>query len=95
MAAAKPKIYDALIVGSGASGGWEAKELTEAGMEVLMLGAGPPRFPARDFTEHTWPYQVRYRLWRPAQATHGTALFELAHRAKICLRCQTVSSCRQ
>ena len=57
----KSKIYDALIVGSGASGGWVAKELTENGMEVLMLEAGPPRFPGRDFTEHAWPYQVRYR----------------------------------
>lgn len=54
-------IYDALIVGSGASGGWVAKELTESGMRVLMLEAGPPRVPSRDFTEHAWPYQVRYR----------------------------------
>lgn len=54
-------IYDALIVGSGASGGWVAKELCEQGMEVLMLEAGPPRVPGRDFTEHVWPYQVRYR----------------------------------
>ncbi len=61
MAASKFEVYDALIVGSGASGGWVAKELAEAGMNVLMLEAGPPRFPARDFTEHTWPYQVRYR----------------------------------
>lgn len=61
MPAANAKIYDALIVGSGASGGWVAKELAEAGMQVLMLEAGPPRFPGRDFTEHTWPYQVRYR----------------------------------
>ena len=30
-------------------------------MNVLMMEAGPPRIPARDFTEHTWPYQVRYR----------------------------------
>jgi choline dehydrogenase-like flavoprotein len=57
----KNKIYDALIVGSGASGGWVAKELTEKGMEVLMVEAGPPRDPSRDFTEHAWPYQVRYR----------------------------------
>ena len=57
----KKKIYDALIVGSGASGGWVAKELAESGMEVLMLEAGPPRVPSRDFTEHAWPYQVRYR----------------------------------
>ncbi|MBV9301839.1 MAG: GMC family oxidoreductase [Acidobacteriaceae bacterium] len=55
------KIYDALIVGSGASGGWVAKELTERGMEVLMLEAGPPRFPGRDFTEHVWPYQLKFR----------------------------------
>ncbi len=55
------KVYDALIVGSGASGGWVAKELTEHGMEVLMLEAGPPRFPSRDFTEHVWPYQVKFR----------------------------------
>ncbi len=55
------KTYDALIVGSGASGGWVAKELTEQGMNVLMLEAGPPRIPSRDFTEHAWPYQLRYR----------------------------------
>jgi choline dehydrogenase-like flavoprotein len=57
----RQNVYDALIVGSGASGGWVAKELTEQGMQVLMLEAGPPRIPTRDFTEHTWPYQVRYR----------------------------------
>lgn len=61
MRAVEQKVYDALIVGSGASGGWVAKELTEAGMQVLMLEAGPARVPSRDFTEHTWPYQVRYR----------------------------------
>ncbi|MBV8867426.1 MAG: GMC family oxidoreductase, partial [Acidobacteriaceae bacterium] len=61
MPSSKPKIYDAIIVGSGASGGWVAKELAEAGMSVLMLEAGPPRIPTRDFTEHAWPYQVRYR----------------------------------
>ncbi len=55
------KIYDAIVVGSGASGGWVAKELTEGGMEVLMLEAGPPIVPSRDFSEHAWPYQVRYR----------------------------------
>ena len=61
MRAVEQKTYDALIVGSGASGGWVAKELTEAGMQVLMLEAGPAIVPNRDFTEHAWPYQVRYR----------------------------------
>ena len=54
-------VYDALIVGSGASGSWVAKELTEQGMLVLMLEAGPPRLPTRDFTEHVRPYQVKFR----------------------------------
>jgi glucoside 3-dehydrogenase (cytochrome c) catalytic subunit len=57
----KTKVYDAVIVGSGASGGWVAKILTELGMQVLMLEAGPPRIPTRDFTEHVQPYRMRYR----------------------------------
>src|SRR5437764_10673390 len=55
------RVFDALIVGSGASGSWVAKELTERGMLVLMLEAGPPRIPSRDFTEHVWPYQLKFR----------------------------------
>ncbi|MFN7995906.1 MAG: GMC family oxidoreductase [Bryobacteraceae bacterium] len=57
----KTTVYDAIVVGSGASGGWVAKILTEQGMQVLMLEAGPPRVPTRDFTEHVWPYRMRYR----------------------------------
>jgi choline dehydrogenase-like flavoprotein len=37
---AKQMIYDAIVVGSGASGGWAAKELTEGGMRVFLLDAG-------------------------------------------------------
>jgi choline dehydrogenase-like flavoprotein len=33
--------YDAIVVGSGATGGWAAKELTEAGLRVAVLEAGP------------------------------------------------------
>ncbi len=33
-------IYDAIVVGSGISGGWAAKELTEKGLKVLMLERG-------------------------------------------------------
>jgi choline dehydrogenase-like flavoprotein len=59
------KAYDAIIIGSGASGGLAAKELTERGFEVLVLEAGPPVNPARDFTSHTWPYQMMYRGFGP------------------------------
>jgi choline dehydrogenase-like flavoprotein len=34
--------YDVIVVGSGATGGWAAKELTEGGMKVALLEAGKP-----------------------------------------------------
>jgi choline dehydrogenase-like flavoprotein len=37
--------FDVVVVGAGASGGWAAKELTEHGLEVALLDAGP-RSPA-------------------------------------------------
>lgn len=33
--------FDAVVVGSGATGSWAAKELTEAGLSVALLEAGP------------------------------------------------------
>ncbi|MES2732931.1 MAG: GMC family oxidoreductase [Bacteroidota bacterium] len=38
--AKEPNSYDAIVVGSGISGGWAAKELTEKGLKVLMLERG-------------------------------------------------------
>ena len=32
--------YDAIVVGSGASGSWAVKELTEGGLKVVLLEAG-------------------------------------------------------
>lgn len=53
------KSYDAVIVGSGATGGWAAKLLTEAGMEVALLEAGR-RIPPSEFTEHKPSWQLEY-----------------------------------
>ena len=53
--------YDAIVVGSGISGGWAAKELTEAGLRTLVLEAGGPIDPARDYVEHLQPHQIRFR----------------------------------
>jgi choline dehydrogenase-like flavoprotein len=51
--------FDAVVVGSGATGGWAAKCLTEAGMRVAMLEAGRKVTP-REFTEHTRSWQLDY-----------------------------------
>lgn len=59
------KVYDAIVIGSGASGGMAAKELTRHGLEVLVLEAGPMVDPARDFDMHTWPYEEMYRGFGP------------------------------
>ena len=33
--------YDAIVVGTGISGGWAAKELCENGLKTLVLERGP------------------------------------------------------
>jgi choline dehydrogenase-like flavoprotein len=53
--------FDAIVVGSGITGGWAAKELTEGGLKTLLLEAGPPIVPARDYTEHVQAYSLPYR----------------------------------
>ncbi|HZN10618.1 MAG TPA: GMC family oxidoreductase, partial [Blastocatellia bacterium] len=58
---AKQDIYDAIVVGSGATGGWAAKELTQKGLRVAVLEAGRKLDPARDFKEHAWPYELKFR----------------------------------
>src|ERR1700722_10573676 len=55
------KVYDVCIIGSGAGGGTAAKVLTEGGLSVVMLEAGPRLDPFRDFKEHVWPYQLAHR----------------------------------
>jgi choline dehydrogenase-like flavoprotein len=42
ISATKELTYDAIVIGSGISGGWAAKELTEKGLRVLMLERGRP-----------------------------------------------------
>jgi choline dehydrogenase-like flavoprotein len=56
--------YDAIIVGSGISGGWAAKELCEKGLKVLMLDRGRnvvhPKYPTA--TMRPWEFPHRLNL---------------------------------
>ena len=56
-----PKVYDVCIVGSGAAGGTAAMVLTQGGLNVVMLEAGPLLNPAKDYKEHVWPYELAHR----------------------------------
>jgi choline dehydrogenase-like flavoprotein len=55
------KVYDVCIIGSGAGGGTAAKVLTEGGLNVVMLEAGPLLNPRKDYKEHVWPYALPHR----------------------------------
>ncbi len=60
--------YDAIVVGSGMSGGWAAKELTELGATVLVLEAGPMIVPEQDYGEHIRTSEMPYRGWNDRKA---------------------------
>ena len=57
----QPNVYDVVVIGSGASGGMTAWNLTKRGVNVLMLDAGE-RFDPANFWMALLPYERRERL---------------------------------
>jgi choline dehydrogenase-like flavoprotein len=53
--------YDAIVVGSGITGGWAAKELCERGLRTLVLEAGRDIDPGEEYVEHVQPWELRFR----------------------------------
>jgi choline dehydrogenase-like flavoprotein len=54
--------YDAIVIGSGISGGWAAKELCEKGLKTIMLERGMNIEHIKDYTEankEAWDYPHR------------------------------------
>lgn len=64
--AVKQNTYDAIVVGTGISGGWAAKELTEKGLKTLVLERGRmvkhPEYPTA--TNDPWDFE---NAGRPTQ----------------------------
>src|SRR5258708_2220638 len=55
------KIFDAIVVGTGAGGGMAMKLLCEAGLSVLALNSGPRTDPAKHYRMHRQPFDLKYR----------------------------------
>ncbi len=70
--AKKQNTYDAIIVGSGISGGWAAKELCEKGLKVLMLERGSnvvhPDYPTA--TKDPWEFKYKFHLTNEDKEKH-------------------------
>lgn len=82
----KQTSFDAIVVGSGANGGWAAKELTEGGMRVLLLDAGD------QVIEKSLPQKLirkakeRYLNWHKSKAT-TQSITHLMERQPIQSKC--------
>lgn len=57
--------YDAIVIGSGISGGWAAKELTEKGLKTLVLERGRDVVHLKNYptaTKNPWDFEHRGEL---------------------------------
>jgi choline dehydrogenase-like flavoprotein len=71
--AQKDVTYDAIVIGSGISGGWAAKELCEKGLKVLVLERGPIVEHVIDYPTmnlDSWDMELRGGLTPEEQAKH-------------------------
>ena len=57
----KPTTYDAIVVGSGATGGWAAKQLAERGLKTVVLEAGRKVDPKTEYTQFEFSYEMERR----------------------------------
>lgn len=71
--AVQENTYDAIVVGSGLSGGWAAKELCEKGLKVLMLERGHDLKHIEGYKTanmHPWEFKHRGRITPEQRETH-------------------------
>ena len=59
----KSRVFDVIVVGTGAGGGTAMKMLCEGGLKVLALNSGPRTQPATDYRMHRQVYDLKYRGW--------------------------------
>src|SRR5215467_12670295 len=57
--------YDAIVIGSGISGGWAAKELCDHGIKTLLLERGRDVKHLKDYptaTKNPWDFRHRFEF---------------------------------
>ena len=79
--------YDAIVIGSGITGGWAAKELTEKGLRTLVLEAGRPIVPDKDYVEHVPAWDMPFRGMRDRKKLQKEQPIQ-----SLCYACEEVNS---
>lgn len=64
--------FDAIVVGSGMSGGWVAKELCERGLKVCVIERGKSTKPTEDYTDmmDPWDYPNLNKVSKSEEQEH-------------------------
>ncbi|MDB5150899.1 MAG: family oxidoreductase [Mucilaginibacter sp.] len=63
----KERTFDAIVIGSGMSGGWAAKEFTDKGLKTLILERGRDVKHIKDYpTTNMYPWEFEHRGQLPA-----------------------------
>ena len=67
--------YDAIVIGSGISGGWAAKELCDKGLKTLVLERGREVKHVQDYPTATKrPWEMPYRGRIPESAEEANPI---------------------
>jgi choline dehydrogenase-like flavoprotein len=68
--------FDAIVIGSGISGGWSAKELCDAGLKTLMIERGRDVVHLKDYptaTKNPWDFEYRGNMSREMRKNNPIA----------------------
>jgi choline dehydrogenase-like flavoprotein len=75
----KNRTFDAIVIGSGISGGWAAKELCEKGLKTLVLERGRDVKHIKDYpTTNMMPWEFKHR---------GVVPYDIAEKNPVVSRC--------
>lgn len=76
----KERTFDAIVIGSGMTGGWAAKELTEKGFKTLLLERGREVRHIKDYpTANLMPYELEHRNRLPQEIIEANPIISRCH----------------